>query len=160
MIYNDFKGMKLSALGMGCMRFPLKSEKETDIDETAVAEMVRFALDSGINYFDTAWRYHGGCSETVIGKALSAYPRDSYYLATKFPGFDLSNMSKVEEIFEDYPNLTPESRMAFRFLAGNIQRDTEKWKKSKNNYQKGAQKRKEKPSYDEEMMKYIKYLKD
>jgi len=100
MIYNDFKGMKLSALGMGCMRFPLKSEKETDIDETAVAEMVRFALDSGINYFDTAWRYHGGCSETVIGKALSAYPRDSYYLATKFPGFDLSNMSKVEEIFE------------------------------------------------------------
>ena len=67
---------------------------------------------------------------------------------------------KVEEIFEDYPNLTPESRMAFRFLAGNIQRDTEKWKKSKNNYQKGAQKRKEKPSYDEEMMKYIKYIKD
>ena len=54
----------------------------------------------GINYYDTAWGYHNGHSETVIGKILRSYPRDSYYLATKFPGYDLSNMDKIEEIFE------------------------------------------------------------
>ena len=54
----------------------------------------------GVNYYDTAWGYHGGNSETVIGAALHKYPRDSYYLADKFPGYDLSNMDKVEEIFE------------------------------------------------------------
>lgn len=53
-----------------------------------------------MNYYDTAWGYHDGHSETVMGKALSRYPRESYYLATKFPGYDLSNMDKVEEIFE------------------------------------------------------------
>ena len=70
------------------------------IDIDAAKEMVRFAMESGINYFDTAWGYHGGNSEPVLGKLLSAYPRESYYLASKFPGYDLANMSKVEEIFE------------------------------------------------------------
>ena len=57
-------------------------------------------MEHGINYYDTAWGYHNGNSERVMGKVLSDYPRDSYYLATKFPGYDLSNMDKVEEIFE------------------------------------------------------------
>ncbi|MBQ5448325.1 MAG: aldo/keto reductase, partial [Candidatus Methanomethylophilus sp.] len=57
------------------------------------------AYRSGINYFDTAWGYHMGTSETVMGEALSRYPRDSYRLSTKFPGYDLSNFGKHEEIF-------------------------------------------------------------
>src|SRR5699024_749079 len=68
--------------------------------ESAAQEMVDYAMEHGVNYYDTAWGYHNGNSELVMGKALSKYPRDSYYLATKFPGYDLSNMDKVEEIFE------------------------------------------------------------
>ena len=57
-------------------------------------------MSQGVNYYDTAWGYHGGQSELVMGRALKKYPRDSFYLATKFPGYDLSNMDKAEEIFE------------------------------------------------------------
>lgn len=59
-----------------------------------------YAMEHGINYYDTAWGYHGGQSEVVMGKVLSKYPRGNFYLASKFPGYDLSNMGKVEEIFE------------------------------------------------------------
>lgn len=100
MIYKDFKGLSLSALGLGAMRLPVLNGKEGEIDEEATGEMIDYAMKHGINYYDTAWGYHGGNSETVIGKALSKYPRESFYLATKFPGYDLSNMPKVEEIFE------------------------------------------------------------
>jgi predicted aldo/keto reductase-like oxidoreductase len=62
--------------------------------------MVDTAMKSGINYYDTAWGYHGENSELVMGKALARYPRESFYLATKFPGYDPANWSKVEEIFE------------------------------------------------------------
>jgi len=101
MIYNDFKGIKLSALGMGTMRLPVIEGKNADIDELRTAEMVAYAIKNGVNYFDTAWGYHGKNSETVIGKILSNYPRESYYLATKFPGYDLSYMPKAAEIFEE-----------------------------------------------------------
>ena len=57
-------------------------------------------MQNGENYYDTAWGYHNGNSEPVMGRMLSKYPRDRFYLATKFPGYDLSNMGKVEEIFE------------------------------------------------------------
>ncbi len=99
MIYNEFKGLKLSALGMGTMRLPTK-ENYNDIDEGKTYEMVKYAIDTGVNYFDTAWGYHGGNSEIAMGNVLSRFPRESYYIATKFPGYDVSNMDKVEEIFE------------------------------------------------------------
>ena len=54
-----------------------------------------------MNYYDTAYGYHDGRSEAVMRKALSRYPRDRYFLADKFPGYDLSNMDKVEAIFEE-----------------------------------------------------------
>lgn len=98
MIYKTFQDLRLSALGMGCMRLPLKGG-DTEIDEHETARMVAYALEHGINYFDTAWGYHGGSSETVMGKVLSAYPRDRFFLASKFPGYDLGNMPKVQEIF-------------------------------------------------------------
>lgn len=102
MIYKEFQDLKLSALGLGTMRLPLRGDgPDAPIDEERAAEMFAYAIDHGINYFDTAYGYHEGQSEKVTGKLLSRYPRDSYYLATKFPGYDLSNMDKVEEIFEE-----------------------------------------------------------
>ncbi len=100
MIYSDFQGKKLSLLGLGTMRLPVIDGKYSNIDEKAVFDMVDKALQSGINYFDTAWGYHDGMSEIITGKALGRHKRDSYYLASKFPGYDLSNMGKVQEIFE------------------------------------------------------------
>ena len=100
MIYRNFQGLELSGLGLGAMRLPVVNGNDADIDVAAAEEMVAYAMEHGINYYDTAWGYHNGNSETVIGKALSRYPREKYYLATKFPGYDLSNMPKVQEIFE------------------------------------------------------------
>lgn len=99
-VTKEFQDKKLSALGMGTMRLPLADGNDANVDEKKTAEMVEYAINHGINYFDTAWGYHGGNSELVMGKILSKYPRDSYFLASKFPGYDLSNMDKVEEIFE------------------------------------------------------------
>lgn len=101
MIYKSLNGVKLSALGMGCMRLPQKSENGADIDEAALAEMVDLAISKGVNYFDTAWVYHQGKSEEFIGRALAKYPRESYYVATKFPGFSIDFWGRGKEIFEE-----------------------------------------------------------
>ena len=82
------------------MRLPVLEGKDDQIDEQAAFDMVDYAMAHGINYYDTAFGYHGGNSELVMGRALARYPRESFYLATKFPGYDLSNMGKVREIFE------------------------------------------------------------
>ena len=101
MIYKDFQGLKLSALGLGNMRLPVINGDDSRIDKEAVREMVKYCMDSGINYYDTAYGYHGGNSELVVGELLESYDRNSFYLANKFPGYDLSNMPKVKEIFEE-----------------------------------------------------------
>ena len=100
MIYRDFQGLKLSGLGLGMMRLPVVDGNDAVIDEAAAAEIIDYAYKNGVNYFDTAWGYHSGNSELVAGKFLSRYPRETYYLASKFPGYDLSNINKVKEIFE------------------------------------------------------------
>lgn len=101
MIYNDFKDLKLSALGFGSMRLPVMDGDDSVVDVDAAREMVAYCMKSGINYYDTAYGYHGGKSELVMGELLKEYDRDSFYLASKFPGYDLSNMPKVKEIFEE-----------------------------------------------------------
>ena len=100
MIYRDFQGMKLSGLGFGAMRLPVVGGDDGHIDKEQTFRMVDEAMAAGINYYDTAWGYHSGNSELVMGEALSKYKRESFYLADKFPGYDLSNMPKVKEIFE------------------------------------------------------------
>jgi len=100
MIYRKFQDLQLSGLGLGMMRLPVLGGDDSAIDEAAAAEMIDYAYQNGINYFDTAWGYHNGNSELVAGKYLGRHLRESYYLASKFPGYDLSNMDKVEEIFE------------------------------------------------------------
>lgn len=101
MIYKKFQNDMLSTLGMGAMRLPVIGNDDSQIDEAATTKMVDYAMAHGVNYYDTAWGYHGGNSEIAMGRALSRYPRESFRLATKFPGYDLSNMTKVEEIFEE-----------------------------------------------------------
>ena len=100
MVYKEFQDLKLSALGMGAMRLPVIDGKEDQIDEAAAGRIIDEAFAGGVNYYDTAWGYHGGQSELVMGRLLKKYPREQFYLATKFPGYDLANMPKVKEIFE------------------------------------------------------------
>ena len=99
MIYRDFKGEELSLFAMGTMRLPVIDGDDVRIDEDAARAMFDYALEHGVNYFDTAWGYHGGTSELVTGRALARHPRESFNIASKFPGYDLNNMGKVEEIF-------------------------------------------------------------
>ena len=99
MIYKDFQDLKLSALGFGNMRLPIIDGKQDQIDEAETEKMYAWAMEHGVNYYDTAWGYHDGKSEIVVGKIIQKYPRDSFYVATKFPGYDLSNFGKHEEIF-------------------------------------------------------------
>ena len=99
MIYNNFKGKSISALGFGTMRLPTVDGDNAKIDQAKVNEMFDYAIAHGVNYFDTAWGYHSGMSEIAVGEALKRHKRDEFYLATKFPGYDVSNMGKAPEIF-------------------------------------------------------------
>lgn len=99
MLYRNFQDLRLSALGFGMMRLP-GEQFGANVRETEVADMIDYAISHGVNYFDTAWDYHAGSSELVAGKYLARYPRESWYLATKFPGYDPSNLGRVKEIFE------------------------------------------------------------
>ena len=101
MLYQSFRDLKLSALALGCMRFPLNSASDGDVNEAETARLLDCAMAHGINYYDTAWGYHEGRSELILGRLLKRYPRDSFYLADKFPGYDLANMPKVQEIFAE-----------------------------------------------------------
>ena len=101
MLTNEFQGIPLSRLGFGTMRLPVVNGVATDIDEKQVDDMIDYAISHGINYFDTAHPYHGGMSEKVIGKSLSRYPRESYYLASKYPGHIIRSSYNPTEIFEE-----------------------------------------------------------
>jgi len=100
MYYNDFKGQKISALAFGAMRLPVIGGDDSKIDREAAQTLVDDAMAAGINYYDTAWGYHGGQSQIVLADCLRKYDRSSYYITNKFPGYDLSNMPKSKEIFE------------------------------------------------------------
>lgn len=101
MYYKNFMGMKLSALGMGGMRFPCKDGNDAMPDQEKVNRLIDECLESGINYFDTGWGYHGGNSEKVLGEALRRHQRDTYYIASKFPGYFQKYFGKVEQVFEE-----------------------------------------------------------
>ena len=100
MIYKEFKGKMLSTLGFGTMRLPTIDGDISKIDQEQVNKMFDVALENGVNYFDTAWGYHNGMSEIAVGKALCRHKRQDFYLASKFPGYDVSNFGKTKEIFE------------------------------------------------------------
>ncbi len=86
MYYRELAGEKVSALGMGNMRLPTVDGVEKNVNREKAQEIIDYAMSHGINYYDTAYRYHGGESERFIGQALKEHPRDSFLLASKFPG--------------------------------------------------------------------------
>lgn len=98
MLYSDLSGDRLSRLGFGTMRLPQLADGK--IDEATVERMVADAIGSGVNLFDTAWPYHDGESERVIGRVLAKYPRDSYYLSNKYPGHQISASYDPAALFE------------------------------------------------------------
>ena len=97
MLYNEACGENLSRLGFGCMRLPLNEDKS--IDTVEFQKMVDYAIEHGINYFDTAHPYHGGHSQIELGRALKKHPRDSFYLATKYPGHQVFDVYDPADIF-------------------------------------------------------------
>lgn len=100
MIYRDFQSLKLSGLGLGMMRLPVVNGDDAVIDESAAAEIIDYAYQSGVNYFDTAWGYHNGNSELVAGRAFLNTRGKAFIWQQNSPGYDPANMGKVKEIFE------------------------------------------------------------
>lgn len=100
-----FKDTELSRLGLGTMRLPVKGiikrEANPIIDYKEAQKLVDFAIENGINYFDTAYMYHAGKSEKFIGTALSKYPRESYYLVDKLPIWMCKKPADMEKIFSN-----------------------------------------------------------
>lgn len=104
MKYSVFPSIdgKVSKLGFGLMRLPKLYEGKEDIDFKEAERLVDLAYKSGVNYFDTAYVYHGGESEIFAGKILKKYPRETYNLATKLPGWAIKNDGKtVDELFDE-----------------------------------------------------------
>lgn len=90
---------KMPKLGFGLMRLPQKGD---DIDLERVCRMVDDYMDAGLNYFDTAYVYHGGMSEVAAKEAIvKRYPRDSFYLATKLPAWEISCKEDRDRVFDE-----------------------------------------------------------
>ena len=99
MLYSDFNGLKISKLGLGMMRLP--QTKDGKIDFVHGAQMIESAFKGGVNYFDTAYKYHDGESEVFVGEVLSKYPRSSYFLADKLPAWLCNTAEDAEAIFAE-----------------------------------------------------------
>lgn len=93
-------GKDVSILGYGCMRFPVLDGDEKKIDEENAIAQLRYGIDCGITYVDTAWPYHGGSSEIVVGKALRNGYRERVMLATKLPSW----LVKSRQAMDDFLN--------------------------------------------------------
>lgn len=91
-------GIKTSLLGFGCMRLP---QKDSAIDYAETERMLDAAWDAGVNYYDTAYVYHGGKSEGVMGPILSKHPRESYFIADKMPTWSPKTQEDLERIFNE-----------------------------------------------------------
>lgn len=92
-------GIETSLLGFGCMRFP--TTKEGKIDEPEAERMLDKAIAEGVNYIDTAYPYHGGESELVVGRVLKKYDRNSFYLATKLPCWEVHKTEDIDRLFQE-----------------------------------------------------------
>jgi predicted aldo/keto reductase-like oxidoreductase len=93
-------GESLSLLGFGMMRLPKVDPDKSDIDYETGQKMVDYAIAHGVNYFDTAYPYHDGKSEPFTGQALSKYKRDSFFLATKMPSWELKDRDSAPRLLQ------------------------------------------------------------
>lgn len=101
MLTNDFLGDNIARLGFGAMRLPIIDGEASNVDQATLDAMVDTAIKAGINYFDTAYPYHGGMSEIALGRSLVRYPRDCYFFATKYPGHQIADTYDPAAIFEE-----------------------------------------------------------
>lgn len=92
-------GLETSLLGFGCMRFPVTEDGR--IDEAEAERMLDRAYAAGVNYFDTAYPYHGGESERVVGRVMKKHDRSTFYLATKLPCWLVKTVEDVDRIFNE-----------------------------------------------------------
>ena len=116
-VTRDWEGIgTVSLLGLGCMRFPRVEGEKNVIDQAQVNEMVDYALAHGINYFDTAPAY--GPSETATGIALSRYPRESYYIATKMSNRSGDTVEQAQAMFENSLKCLQTEYVDFMLLHG------------------------------------------
>ena len=89
-------GVETSLLGFGCMRFPVTEGGK--IDEAEAERLLDKAYAAGVNYYDTAYPYHGGESERVVGRVMKKYDRGSFYLATKLPCWAVKTLEDVDRL--------------------------------------------------------------
>ena len=93
---------KVSALGFGCMRLPVKNDNGNEIiDEEEAIKMIRYAIDNGVNYMDTAWNYLGGESERILGRALRDGYREKVRIATKLPHWQVKHREDMDKYLNE-----------------------------------------------------------
>ncbi len=126
-------GFEVSRFGLGCMRLPLKIQpdgttKESDIDEERAIELIRYAIDNGVTYVDTANGYHGGNSKFVLGKALTGGYRQKVKVATKLPPWSVTQYSDFENLLQTHLEALQTDHIDFYLVHG---LDKKSWKKMK-----------------------------